>query len=178
MPGGRVRELLAILRRVSPELRALPFRVRFVTDLEAKLGKPVHAGANIRTREVLLDAELAGDGRELARIFLHEAFHFAWVRLGNPRRREYETLLEAEFRARARGEMGWSAEVRKRGLAARDRAERTRKWREYVCESFCDTGAWVYGRYRRHGEWTLAGGRRKRRAECLVRIIEEGGFLV
>ena len=27
---------------------------------------------------------------------------------------------------------------------ARDIAGRTRHWREYCCESFCDTAAWLY----------------------------------
>ena len=38
-------------------------------------------------------------------------------------------------------------------------------WRDYVCESFCDTAAWLYGRIRRHDEFTLAERNRRRRAE-------------
>jgi hypothetical protein len=72
-------------------------------------------------------------------------FHFAWVRLGNPRRREWEKLLEREWTGRARGEAGWSAEWRKRALRPGDVAQRSRGWREYCCESFCDTGAWICG---------------------------------
>ncbi len=55
--------------------------------------------------------------RELARILVHELFHFAWVRLGNPARRSYEALVREEWKRRARGELGWSAESRKRALS-------------------------------------------------------------
>jgi hypothetical protein len=33
---------------------------------------------------------------------------------------------------------------------------RTRRWREYCCESFCDTAAWLYSGMRRHPEFALA----------------------
>ncbi|MCU1327875.1 MAG: hypothetical protein JWN34_3245, partial [Bryobacterales bacterium] len=51
---------------------------------------------------------------------VHELFHFVWVRLGNPRRKEWESLLRAEWEARAKGETGWSAEWRKRELKQKD----------------------------------------------------------
>jgi len=38
------------------------------------------------------------------------------------------------------GELGWSAESRKQALRAAERLRRSRRWREYVCESFCDLG--------------------------------------
>jgi len=41
----------------------------------------------------------------------------------------------------ARGEAGWSGEWRKRSLTDVDGMQRTRRWREYCCESFCDTGS-------------------------------------
>ena len=44
-------------------------------------------------------------------------FTFAWVRLGNPARRSYESLVREEWKHRARGELGWSAESRKRVLS-------------------------------------------------------------
>ena len=54
-------------------------------------------------------------------------------------------LLDEEFRRGARGELGWSAEWRKLELdAGRHLRPRTRRWREYCCESFCDTAAWLY----------------------------------
>ena len=53
-------------------------------------GQPVYAGSFIRKRQIVLDQELERQPRELARILVHEVFHFAWVRLGNSARRSYE----------------------------------------------------------------------------------------
>jgi hypothetical protein len=72
-------------------------------------------------------------------------------------------VLAAELRAGARGELGWSAEWRKRALAPADLAARTRRWREYCCESFCDTAAWLFAGLPGHSEFTLAGRWRERR---------------
>ena len=139
------------LRRLEP-LEGREVRVRFKPALTADRrrlysnrphGDPVFAGSFIRKREIILDQELAHQPRELARILVHEVFHFAWVRLGNPRRLAWEAYLTAEWKSRARGEAGWSAEWRKRQLSASDVAQRSRRWREYCCESFCDTAAWV-----------------------------------
>jgi len=110
---------------------------------------------------MVLDAELLRRPRELRRIFVHELHHFTWVRLGNPQRRAYEELLAAE--SGARGELGWSAETAKLKLTPADRKARTRRWREYVCESFCDTAAWFYSASDKHPEWTLAARYRARR---------------
>ncbi|HVN05492.1 MAG TPA: hypothetical protein VMT86_13800 [Bryobacteraceae bacterium] len=126
---------------------------------------PVHAGAFLRERRIAFDAELSADRREFARVFVHELFHFVWARLGNPRRWAYEALLRQELCRHARGELGWSAEWRKRALHAHDAARRTRRWREYVCESFCDTAAWLLSGVRTHPEYTLAGRFRARRRE-------------
>jgi hypothetical protein len=63
--------------------------------------------------------------------------------------------LHREFKASAQGELGWSAEWRKQALEARDRRTRSRRWREYCCESFCDTAAWRYSGGPRHPEFTL-----------------------
>ena len=128
-------------------------------------GSAVHAGAFLERREVVLDAALLASPSELARILVHEVFHFVWVRLGNGTRRSYESLLGEEMRRGARGELGWSAERRKRLLRAADLEGRTRRWREYVCESFCDTAAWLAGGVRRHPEFTLAPSHRRRRRE-------------
>ena len=118
----------------------------------------------MRERLMLLDPALRG--AELRRIVVHELFHFVWLRLGNPKRREWETLLRLET---ARGELGWSAEWRKLELAPKDRARRTRRWREYACESFCDTAAWVYAGLKRHSEFTLSSRARARRAAWFKR---------
>ena len=123
-------------------------------------GQEVHAATFIRRRLIVLDRALLTRRSELHRILIHELFHFAWVRLGNGLRRQYEAAVREEIRSRARGELGWSAEMRKKALAERS----GRIWREYVCESFCDTAAWLYSGVRKHEEFTLARRFRKRRA--------------
>jgi hypothetical protein len=139
----------------------------------------VYAGSFIRKREIVLDRELTGRPQELARILVHEMFHFAWVRLGNPARRSYEALLRVEWKQRARGELGWSAESRKRvlqnggaGTGGRRRLDSSPRWRDYLCESFCDTAAWIYSGVRRHPEYTLAARHRKRRAEWFRAVFD------
>jgi hypothetical protein len=111
---------------------------------------------------MVLETELRTDRQELARIFVHELFHFVWVRLGNSRRQSYEELLRAELAARARGELGWSAETTKSRWC---RVRKSRAWRAYVLESFCDTAAFLYTGCKRHEEFTLADRWRRRRAE-------------
>jgi hypothetical protein len=114
---------------------------------------------------ILLDSELLVQPGEFERILVHEIFHFAWVRLSNQTRRSWEGVLAAELGRRVRGELGWSAEWRKNKLARADVRERTPCWRRYVCESFCDTSAWLYAGLRAHDEYTLtAGARRARRS--------------
>lgn len=90
---------------------------------------------------MILETELLENRKELRRVLVHEIFHFVWLRLGNPARRSFEDLIAAE---RGRGEAGWSAAARKAALTGADRAGRSRRWREYACESFCDTAAWFY----------------------------------
>jgi hypothetical protein len=110
---------------------------------------------------MVLDSALQANPAELERIFVHEIHHFAWVRAGNPLRRSYEEMVRGQMSAR--GELGWSAEGTKNGLAPGDCRRRTRRWREYVCESFCDTAAWVYSGRRSHPEWTLPRRHREAR---------------
>jgi len=126
-------------------LTGRPIEIRYRTELRDTAGNPAHAATFIRRRLIVLDAELLDDASEHARILLHELFHFVWVRLGNAGRIRWEESMRSELAARARGEAGWSAEWRKRALRADDVKERTRAWREYCCESFCDTAAWVFG---------------------------------
>lgn len=114
---------------------------------------------------MLLDAGLLSTRNEFDRILVHELFHFVWVRLSNAVRRAWERQLAAEIRGKVRGELGWSAEWRKGELKRADLARRTPRWRRYVCESFCDTAAWLYAELKRHPEFTLpAATRRSRRA--------------
>jgi hypothetical protein len=128
-------------------------------------GTAVHAGAFLRRREIVLDAALLATPKEAGRILIHELYHFVWTRLGNAARHSYEALVADEIRSGAKGELGWSSEWRKDALAARDVRSRSRRWREYVCESFCDTAAWLSTGRGRHEEFTLPQiPRRRRRA--------------
>jgi hypothetical protein len=184
--ASNTRILATVLQRI-PVLAGQPISVKFAAALTAHRGKllygatvgtPVHAGSHLRRREMVLDTWLLRNRAELARIFVHEVYHFVWARLGKTRRSIYEELLNREMEFGAMGELGWSAEVLKRSLRPSDREDRTRRWRDYVCESFCDTAAWMYSHARSHQEWTLAESHRKRRAACLAHIIKEGELRV
>ena len=157
-----VREFREI-NRIPRTFDGAPIDVRFLAELTAHRGKllsarpegtPVLAGSFLRKREIVLDSELAGEER--SRVLVHELFHFVWLRLGNPARASWTDVLNAEREARARGELGWSSEWRKRDL-------RRVPWRDYVCESFCDTAAWMYAGLERHEEFTLAARWRVKR---------------
>jgi hypothetical protein len=145
-----------------PPITGKPIRLEVRHGLKDRRGE-VHAGAFLRERRIAFDAALAADPREFARIFVHELFHFVWRRLGNLRRWSYEDLLREELQRHARGELGWSAEWRKRALQPDDPRVRAKRWREYACESFCDTAAWIYSNVRSHEEFTLTPRFRERR---------------
>ena len=142
--------LRTILRRLPP-LIGEPIRIETSRGLRDRRS-PVHAGSFLRERRIAFDCTRA----EFPRIFVHELFHFVWLRAGNPLRRSWEALLHDEFVGRARGELGWSAEWRKQALQTADLRLRSRRWREYCCESFCDTAAWLHSGVRRHPEFTLS----------------------
>lgn len=124
-------------------------------------GEAVHAASFLNQRLLILDSELLCYPNELRRILLHELFHFVWRRLGNPTRWQWETLLRREWDAKAKGELGWSAEWRKEAMQITDVHNRSRRWREYACESFCDTAAWLWGPP--HAEHTLPSRHRNHR---------------
>lgn len=147
----------ALLRRLPP-LRGAPIRVESAPNLRDRRG-PVHAGSFLRERRIAFNCT----GAEFPRILVHELFHFVWVRAGNPLRFSFEELLRREMADGARGELGWSAEWRKRALEPADIVSRSRRWREYCCESFCDTAAWLYSGVARHAEFTLRARFYKRR---------------
>jgi hypothetical protein len=160
----------AVLRRL-PALAGEPIRILRQPGLREG-SRVVHAGSFLRDRRI----EFNCSAREFARVFVHEVFHFVWLRLGNDRRRSYEDLLRLEFAARARGELGWSAEWRKHALRSVDWETRSHRWRQYCCESFCDSAAWLYAGVRRHEEFTLAGRFRRRRRDWLVAASARGPF--
>ncbi len=176
---NRYRGLAVRAQRLMERLPAAagdPIRIRFVRDLSAY--GPIHGGTLLRERRMLLETSLARDAAEFRRIFVHELFHFVWLRLGNPRRRSYELLVAREIATGARGELGWSAEWRKSALAASDPRLRTRRWREYVCESFCDSAAWMWADAGRHPEFTLAARFRATRRQWFERSVASNGISV
>ena len=164
----RPARLKPVLARL-PDLAGEQIRVLRVTGLRDRRGA-VHAGSFLRQRRIAFDCS----ADEFARVLVHELFHFVWLRLGNPRRRSYERLLRRELAERARGELGWSADCRKRELLRADIRSRTRGWREYCCESFCDSAAWLYAGIARHEEFTLTGRFRRRRGEWFGKIAGDG----
>jgi hypothetical protein len=159
------RRAVQLLRRLPPAVGA-PVTIERAAGLRDRHGT-AHAGSYLRERRI----QIACTSAELPRVFMHEWFHFVWLRAGNPLRRDFEALLADEYRAGARGELGWSAEWRKRELAEREVSGRSRRWREYCCESFCDTAAWLYAGVVDHDEFTLAPRFRRRRQAWFERNI-------
>lgn len=144
-----------------PELSGSPIYVRTLPQLTASrgrllsrhpnTGKAVHAASFIHERRIVLDSALLRSPRTFQLILTHEIFHFVWARLGNAKREEFAQLLEREFASRANGELGESAALKKSAHPIPG----TRAWREYVCESFCDTAALVCVRTRAQLACTL-----------------------
>ena len=134
-----------------PRLAGRPIRVQIRPSLGVHL-----AETSIPRRLIFLDRQVLQRRGEFERILIHELFHFVWVRLSNQARWDWERVVAAEFARRSPGELGWSAEWRKEKLSRRDLRQRTGRWRRYVCESFCDSAAWMYAGLTRHDEYTLA----------------------
>jgi hypothetical protein len=132
----------------------------------------VYAGSFLRQRLIVLDSSLTRTPGQFTRILIHELFHFVWLRLGNRARGEYEALIRREVERQVRGESGWSAEWRKDALGASPR-----RWREYVCESFCDTAAYLYSGSR-SAEVTLPVAARETRRRWFTSLVDaRGGVL-
>lgn len=144
-----------------PELSGSPIRVSILPELTASRGRllsgsptrgiAVHAASFIRCRQIVLESRLLRSRRLFRLILLHEVFHFVWTRLGNTARSSFSKLLEDEFAAGARGELGESALVKKEHSPIPG----TRLWRDYLCESFCDTAAFMYSGFKTHPAFTL-----------------------
>lgn len=142
-------------------------------------GGHTHAASFIPQRYIIFRRELFRRRVELGRIAYHEFCHFVWPGLGNSKRRLFASLLEQEFREGLAGELGHSSAARKEklreprraGLAASPRA-----WRDYACESFCDTGSFVLlGKERRarHSEYSLNAAACKRRSRFWSALVLE-----
>lgn len=156
-----------------PPLAGQPIRVEVCRSLGPHL-----AATFIPRRLIRLDAEVLNRFGEFERILIHELFHFVWVRLGNPKRRRWESLMTREIRAGVRGELGWSAEWRKAKLKPRDPTGRSPAWRRYVCESFCDSAAWFHAGLSRHPEFTLPPKARRERRLWLERELGSGALSI
>lgn len=139
------------------------------------LGAPVHAAAFIRKRVVVLETDLFSEPDRLRLILTHELFHFVWVRLNNSQRLTFASLLADEKRGRAKGEMGESAGVKKQLLQEQSSLNpSSRLWREYVCESFCDSAAALFSGIAANEHFTLAQRWAGRRYEWLLCTGEHG----
>lgn len=161
-----------------PRVAGRPVRIEFRSTVLDAFGAPAHAATYLRKRRMVIEQALMADADEFARIFVHELFHFVWLRLSNGKRISYEQLLAKELRRGARGELGWSAQWRKRELSPRHARERSRRWREYCCESFCDTAAWLYAGVPRHPEFTLAASAREVRRRWFNRTGLDAGISI
>ena len=155
-------------------------RIHFEPQLRATRGKlvsgglagsAVHAGSFLRERKIVLDSDLVVHAPELMRILTHEIFHFVWRKLNNETRQTWDQLVRQQMDAP--GELGWSAEWRKQAITKVDPIARTRRWREYLCESFCDSAAWYYSGNQRHREFTLAAKYRRVRRQWFAQLIAE-----
>ncbi|MBY0508096.1 MAG: hypothetical protein K2X03_29555 [Bryobacteraceae bacterium] len=155
-------------------------RIHFEPQLRASRGKllsghgagtAVHAGSFLRERRMVLDSDLLNHAPELLRILTHELFHFVWRKLDNGTRLRWDALVRAELGSP--GELGWSAEWRKAALTPADSRKRTRRWREYLCESFCDSAAWYFSGAAKHPEYTLPAKLRRLRRQWFTRLLAE-----
>ncbi len=156
--------------------RGPPIPIEFQPVLRAHRGKllcgeaagtAVLAASFLHQRRIVLDRALLRNPRERDRILAHEIFHFVWWKLAPSTRSQYEAIIQTELAAALPGEMGWSAQWRKEALPPANRARRTPRWREYLCESFCDTAAAHLLSLRAHDEITLPAAARRLRARWM-----------
>jgi hypothetical protein len=152
-----------MLIRFRPSLRVAQGK------LVSRGGTEVHAAAFLKKRELVLESALLDSAPELIRIFTHEVFHFAWRRLDNKTRKDWEVLLLAERERKVRGELGWSSESRKQKL----KSSSGTAWKDYICESFCDTAAWFFHGRCDHEEFTLSRTARTKRGQWFEKLTRE-----
>jgi hypothetical protein len=164
-----------------PELRGKQISVSYRPGLTAwrgqllsrkQKGDAVYAGSFLRKRRIVLEQQMVKTPRVLERIFVHEVFHFVWSRLSAALRDSYSNLILAEIAAGVHGELGWSAESMKLKLTAEDIETLNRRWKDYICESFCDTAGWMYGSASRYSEMTLGRESRDARRSWMREHIE------
>lgn len=180
--GSRLRQTISRLLAGFPELSGSPIFISVGSQLTSHAGRllsgspergtQIHAASFIRDRHIVLDTYLLRRSQMLRLILVHEVFHFVWPRLGNRTRAEYERLILAEREGGAKGELGESACMGKLSFhAERESTKREQLWRYYVCESFCDTAAWLYAGVTTHAEFTLAARWRERRNKWFQNVF-------
>jgi hypothetical protein len=98
-------------------------------------GDEVFAASFIPRREIVFDSDLLAHAPDFVNIVAHEIYHFVWRRLPNAERANWSELLAAEKRVM---HTGLSSRLR---FEAWREAESPRRWKDYVCEAFCDTAA-------------------------------------
>jgi hypothetical protein len=178
--GSKRNDILDFLLALPIRL-ASPISISFLPDLTVARGqllsssdtpgKPVYAASFIKERRIVLETPLLNKPNALRLILVHELGHFIWPRLGNKVRAEFESLLAAEFESKARGEAGESEGVAKSAVTADDVLLRTKRWREYACEAFCDSAALLYSGVSRWKYYTLARKWRARREKWFQTAI-------
>ena len=171
----RTQRLISSVASRLPFLEGAFISVTLQPDLTAHRGQllsgqtcgiAVHAATFIRQRRIVLETALLPRPLLLRLILQHEVFHFVWVRLNNTLRRDFAALLETECRSRARGELGESAFVHKCDATAT-------QWRNYVCESFCDTAACCYAGVPPSLDYGLARRWRTRRRNWIESLFSQ-----
>lgn len=157
------------------QARLTAYRGRLFSCTER--GTPVYAASFIRRRSVVLESALLRTPRLLRAIVVHELAHFVWTRLGNLPREQFSALLLQEWLRGARGELGESAAVHKAGLPESAVMEKNRRWRDYVCESFCDTSSAFLVPGNLYPGPRLAGRFVQRRQEWFSEYLRECWYL-
>ncbi len=148
--------------------------------------RSTQAVSYVRERVIVLRQRLFRQRWLGQRLFYHELCHFLWPRLGVRARQRFVRHLARERARGRRGELGYSAQYRKARLLGKTGAGAKHlfrtvfqgpAWREYACESFCDTGAYALAQAAgsrqalRSVEFTLAARHRPARLAAWWRTL-------
>lgn len=163
-------------------MQGSPIVLEFQPNLRASRGKllsgsphrghAVHAASFLPERRIVLERRLLAEADELRIILTHELFHFVWRRLGNRVRAEFDSLMQTECGNRARGAVGESSSVARKALTAEDLPARSARWKNFVCESFCDTAAWLHAGVSESEHFRLAKRWKDLRAQWFSRLCD------
>ena len=162
MPRMQVVSATEIVRVGGKILLDTGIEARRTRLLGGQADRSTQAVSYVRQRVLVLQRRLFRQPWLGQRMFYHELCHFLWPRLGTPARHRFAAHLAREVRQGVRGELGYSAQYCKDRLPHRRAPRSSPAWPEYVCESFCDTGAYYLslaagvGHRLRSVEFTLA----------------------